>query len=524
MGTTKDQAPDSHPPTLRQEALPRSAKVVALVLNSVSHDARVLKEADSLARVGLDVTIVGIQDARGRVPAERRLSGVVIRRANYQAVIRVARELRRYRVWLAILGLGLVMAIGVLTGVIGPFLEPLSDLVRWLGGRAIPSLALLGSLALSVFAARKVRSHYRVLARLAADMAGPTRGVARPASVRLMRAVLRAWARVRAALDGRLRVRLQRTRQQYIESMYLAELARLKPDVVHCHDLTTLSSGVKWCRRSPVTRLVLDSHELYEEVARMSPSLRRYWQGVLRSAAPSVNRFITVNDGIATEYQKRYPELAPAVVIRNAVLPPDGPPTRDDRLREAAGLGPDHRVLLYQGGFAGERGLESLVKAAGSLPEPWVLVMMGWGNIESDLRRMAEQVDPTGDRIRFLPGAPQDELIHWTSGADLGVIPYENTCMNHWLCSPNKLWEYPVAGVPMLVSDFPILREVAVGEGVGMVLPALIDGSALADLIQGVTPDDLDRMRRACEDFIARDNWSVYERRLQDLYRTLLDR
>ncbi len=523
MNTTIDHAPDSHPTAPRKEALPRSAKVVALVLNSVSHDARVLKEADSLAKVGLDVTIVGIQDARCRVPGETRPSGVVIRRANYQALIRFARELRRYRVWLAIFGLGLLVAIGVLTGLILPILEPLFALAEWLGG-VVPSLALLGSLALCGFAARRVRRHRRALAELAADMAGPAGGARRPAWIRRMRAILGPMARVRATIGGRIRVRLQRTRQQYIEAMYLAELARLKPDVVHCHDLTTLSSGVEWCRRSPATRLVLDSHELYEEVARMMPALRRYWQGVLRSAAPTIDGFITVNDGIAAEYRRRYPQLAPAVVIRNAVLPPDGPPTRDDRLRDAAGLGPDHRVLLYQGGFAGERGLESLVKAAGSLPEPWVLVMMGWGNIEAELRRLADEVDPTGDRIRFIPGAPQDELVHWTSGADLGVIPYENTCMNHWLCSPNKLWEYPVAGVPMLVSDFPILREVAVGEGVGMVLPDRLDGSSLADLLQRITTDDLDRMRRACEDFIARDNWSVYERRLQDLYRTLLDR
>lgn len=521
MSTTIESRSDSDP-SVSRAVLIRPAKVAALVLNSVDHDARVLKEADSLAGMGLDVTIVGVQDARCGDRQGMRPSGVRIRRADYQAFLRFARELRRYRFWSAILAVSVLIAIGSLAGLFRPMLQPMIALVEWMGG-LVPFVVLLGASMILALAARRVRTHGRVLEKLAVVVTIPGRGPSGTWWTRTWRKTVRPLGRVREVLGGRLRVALHRSRQRSIESMYLSELARLEPDVVHCHDLTTLSSGVEWCRRSPATRLVLDSHELYEEVARMPPPLRAFWQGKLRDAASSVDGFITVNDGIAAEYRRRYPELPEAVVIRNAVRRPDGPPKRDGRLREAAGLGPDRLILLYQGGFAAERGLESLVTAAGDLPNPWVLVMMGWGSIEPELRRLASEVDPGGDRIRFVPGAPQDELGVWTSDADLGVIPYENTCMNHWLCSPNKLWEYPVAGVPMLVSDFPILREVAVGEGVGLVLPDRLDGPSLAGLLRSITSDDLARMRHACEAFIARDNWSMYECRLRSLYRRLLD-
>ena len=45
-------------------------KIAKVVLNSVSHDARVIKEAQSLSEAGFDVSIIGIEDAKNDVPFE----------------------------------------------------------------------------------------------------------------------------------------------------------------------------------------------------------------------------------------------------------------------------------------------------------------------------------------------------------------------------------------------------------------------------------------------------------------------
>lgn len=60
-------------------------KVCKVVINSVSHDARVLKEAEAVHEAGFDVTILGIQDANINVPIQRLENGIVIRRAAWQA-------------------------------------------------------------------------------------------------------------------------------------------------------------------------------------------------------------------------------------------------------------------------------------------------------------------------------------------------------------------------------------------------------------------------------------------------------
>ncbi|MGH8604843.1 MAG: hypothetical protein ACREXR_19285, partial [Gammaproteobacteria bacterium] len=61
-----------------------SKRVAAVVFNSVNHDTRVLKEADSLARAGYDITVFGIQDSNCRDAQTLRDSGARIQRVDWR--------------------------------------------------------------------------------------------------------------------------------------------------------------------------------------------------------------------------------------------------------------------------------------------------------------------------------------------------------------------------------------------------------------------------------------------------------
>ena len=64
-----------------------------------------------------------------------------------------------------------------------------------------------------------------------------------------------------------------------------------------------------------------------------------------------------------------------------------------------------------------------------------------------------------GSRIHFLDPVSQDELLSWTAGADIGIVPYPPIDLNSRLCTPNKLFEFIVAEVPILANDLPELRR-----------------------------------------------------------------
>ena len=289
------------------------------------------------------------------------------------------------------------------------------------------------------------------------------------------------------------------------------------PDVIHCHDLLTTPVGVAVARRTRA-HVIFDSHEIFEEVSQITRRRRLRYKRIQRRISKRVDGFVTVNDSIAAFLCDRYPKLPEPVVVRNATLAPTARTVDDGRLRIAADLAPTDRILLYQGGFARHRGLDILVESAPLLPERWFLVMMGWGAFEPLLRRRAAQIDPDGRRIRFLPGAPHAELGLWMAGADLGVIPYENVCLNHWFCSPNKLWEYPAAGVPFLASPFPELTETVTTNGIGWLLPDPLTPEEIARTVASITEEELAAASLKCREFIERDNWTLYETRLVDLY------
>ena len=61
------------------------------------------------------------------------------------------------------------------------------------------------------------------------------------------------------------------------------------------------------------------------------------------------------------------------------------------------------------------------------------------------------------------------EVARFISSADIGLIPYERVGINHYLCSPSKLFHYIMAEIPVACSDFPFLRKVVLENGVGAV-------------------------------------------------------
>jgi hypothetical protein len=110
----------------------------------------------------------------------------------------------------------------------------------------------------------------------------------------------------------------------------------------------------------------------------------------------------------------------------------------------------------------------------------------------------------------------------WTAGGEIGVIPYENTGLNHWFCSPNKIWEFPNAGLPLLVSPFPELRKSVDIYRNGWLLPETEDTSYIGRLISSLSPEQIKEASFNSRKFIEENNWSFYEKRLVELYSKLI--
>ncbi len=497
-------------------------KVCMLVYNNVTRDNRVIREAETLQAAGHELHIVGIPDNNVSTPKEILPSGVIVHRVEWGAKARrkaiLTTPLRAMP--LAIL-FGLILW-GGWTGIhhLMPALRAL-QMRDWIGiaGVVVMTIVAIG-IVVHAFMVRNEQEFQRrdQIMRHAEQLI--REGKLGPKDYPRPKTLIPGWIPdyvLETALEplNLVSVRANRFTLWRYRSQAMADFAiSLKPDVIHAHDCAALPTGVL-VKKALDIPLVYDAHEIYEAAASRQFGITDYFTRLHRLYVKYVDRFITINHNIALFYRYAYPQLPPAVIIRNATRRSTGV-AYDGRLHDAASLPREQKILLYQGGYTKARGLPLLVEAAEFLPANWTLVMMGWGPLDAELRAIAANHQ---SKVVFIAAAPRADLEFWTAGGTVGIVPYENTVLNHWFCSPNKLWEYPVAGVPLFVQPYPELQKVIDEYHCGWLLPEDMSPRAVAALIAGLSDDAIAKARQGCAAFIEADCWeAAYAVRLIDLY------
>ncbi|MRS03085.1 glycosyltransferase, partial [bacterium] len=71
-------------------------------------------------------------------------------------------------------------------------------------------------------------------------------------------------------------------------------------------------------------------------------------------------------------------------------------------------------------------------------------------------------------KIILSEAVPQNELLKYLSGGDIGVHAISNTCLNHEYCLPNKLFEYIHAGLAVLCTNLKEMSHVVRENDIGL--------------------------------------------------------
>jgi len=293
--------------------------------------------------------------------------------------------------------------------------------------------------------------------------------------------------------------------------------------VYHAHDLNALPVAW-WLARRRGSRLVYDSHELYVHRNRLPPLTppgRWMVRSVERFLIHRVDAAITVGDAIAGHLAAEYGVPRPRVVMNT---PPRQSlaPANERSLRSLLPIDPDHRLLLYVGGITFNRGLDKVIRSLRHLPDCH-LVLMGYGREEFILALLElARREEVAERVSLFGPVPSEEVSAYAASADLGVAPIENVCLSYYYCSPNKLFEYIHAGLPVVASDFPELARIVAEHEIG----ELFDPSDPRDIARAVAavledPVRARRMRRNARTVASRYCWDLEAAKLVDLYRGL---
>ncbi|CAN5854588.1 hypothetical protein BH23CHL8_BH23CHL8_03680 [soil metagenome] len=299
-------------------------------------------------------------------------------------------------------------------------------------------------------------------------------------------------------------------------------------DVFHAQSLICLPV-VREAARRVGGRFVYDVADYHTEAARLARMpwlVRELARRRERAWARDAAAFLAVSDPVAELVARRWDVARPAVLLNcpPAWRPDEPGPIASDLIRGATGLAQDRPIVLYQGGFSVDRGVEELVAAAS---QPTLtdlgaaIVFMGYGRLEDFLREAARSHP---DRIWVLPAVPPDELMPWTASADVAFVGQPPRTLNQQMNLPNKLFESIMAGVPVVVSVGNEQCRLVSVEGVGRCVdvddPSAI-AAACAELISR-SSEERQRLRAHCRSVaLARYTWEHAATGLLDSYRRL---
>ncbi len=298
---------------------------------------------------------------------------------------------------------------------------------------------------------------------------------------------------------------------------FVVNIRRVRPEVVHAHDAAMLLPGILGARLTGA-RLVYDSHELATSV----PYRERLWaafvSAIERLVVPRCAAVITVSDGIAQRLRERYRLPRTPWVVRNvSALAPNGRPG----LRASLGIAADTPLVLHQGAPAPARGCEVLVEAVNRMPGVHLAFL---GDPEPGYAAgLRDLIARRGlkERVTLLPSVPLEDLLAHTAEANVGVTLLQDTCLNHRLALPNKLFEYIAAEVPVVAAALPETQRLVEGHGVGWCVapedPTAVAAALRVALRCPPDPQLRERLARAAREL----SWEHEQRRLLEPYRRL---
>jgi glycosyltransferase involved in cell wall biosynthesis len=340
----------------------------------------------------------------------------------------------------------------------------------------------------------------------------------------------------------RARTRVERYLNLFPRTMRrMAEVAAgVGAAIYHAHDTDATVPAWLAARRVPRAQLIYDAHEVgflsFSEMLHYSPfswmtvpgALSGWgWQSlfewIIRRRTSAV---ISVNDVLADLQAAHYGIPRPTVVMN---CPPLAPVAADQRrvLADRIGVAPETPIVICSGMFALDRGdgpgLENLLRSAALLHRGVIVLVGNVGALPQfePLRALAASPG-LADRAFVLPPVSPAEVATYLAGASIGVIPLQ--LRGHFrYASPNKLFEYMAAGLPVVYGDLPPVHVLCERYGCGLPCdpgsPASIAG-ALNRLLDD--PALHARQRAGALAAAQVYNWEAQEQVLLDLYRRLL--
>jgi len=299
---------------------------------------------------------------------------------------------------------------------------------------------------------------------------------------------------------------------------------KVRAPIYHFHDPELIPAGL--FLRLLGKKVIYDIHEFNADSV-----LGKYWipsalrwlvsRAVMWLDGYAVSRM----SGIIVDHDEKAEFFRPWLRSRRSVVTVHNYPELAEIARDNWHSG-DEPVAIYVGGLWKDRGLEVLLQAGERLKRAYsearVQVL---GPLELDgIDPQYAFVDRWGAYgVEYLGTVGHRDVLKWLQRARVGLLP--------WLATPQylkttavKLFEYMLAGLPVVASDFGVARRIISETGCGL-LVAPGDPDALSAAVETLLRDPAkaaEMGQRGRTAVLDRYNWGSEEKKLVALYESLV--
>jgi len=304
---------------------------------------------------------------------------------------------------------------------------------------------------------------------------------------------------------------------KYIEFVYKVVEKYKNSDIIHCNDLDTLPIGIiikNFYNKN--IKIVYDAHEYETETNALHGTQKKFAKWLEKYLIQYVDAVITVSDSIANEYVKLYCIKKPALVL-NAPLYVEI--EKKDIFRETFSIDKEQTIFLYQGGLGSERGIEILLETFKYIADnKFVIVFMGYGSFEDLIQNIAKKYE----NIYFHPAVSPDVLLDYTCSADIGIHMAQDNCLSYRYALPNKILEYTMAELPILVTNLPEMSAVVNKYNIGKIIKGNTSND-LKEAIKDILNENLVKLKENTKRAKKIYNWENQEKILLKIYKEIID-
>lgn len=296
--------------------------------------------------------------------------------------------------------------------------------------------------------------------------------------------------------------------------VYSLRIILLRPKLLNLHYVRLL----KLCILKKIfkrLRIIYEAHELETESNGLSDHDKIELKSIECKYLPLVDHSFVVSPSIEKWYKNEY-GISNITTIMNIPLR-SGSILKKDLFREKFGLAKEDILFIYNGALFEGRGIQLLLQVFENIQDKSKhIIFMGSGV----LAELIQSYEKLNNNIHYLKAVPPSKVIEYTACADIGISLIENVCLSYFYSLPNKIFEYLISEIPMIVSNTEDMRNFVQENQLGVVANDYTEESVV-EAINSIASDYKhfkNHLLAAKEKF----NWEVEEKKMIPIYKGLI--